>query len=624
MRLSVVATCVLLAAAPAEAAEWTRVETPNFIVYGETGERRVREVAEEFERFREALARVIPGAGTPAAVPTVVVVFGSARSFEPYIPRYNGKPIKLSGYFFASDDMNIVALADGDRENSLRTIFHEYVHVVIDNLSRAMPIWLNEGLAEYYSTFQVDEGGRRALVGRLIPSHLQLLNQRRHLSIAELLAVETSSASYNEGERQTLFYAQSWALVHMLVSGAPNRASLLAKYSRLVADGTPSLDAWQQVFANQNISRELERYVSQEVMKGVAFRFDQSIPQVRSYSSRVSAGDAEALLGDLLRRVSTAQDAAARFEKAMALQPPSARARALYGLLLVDSDEPARALPLLLEASKDISDWLVQYHVATGITRIVTTTDNADARAIATAREALAIVLSARPGLANALALSARLDTAEDGSTTRALENIRRARAVSPGRADYIVLESFILMRRGEFTAARQLLAPLTGPASSPAVRSNAQAILDQVALLEQNAADYLAKLEGQRSATPPAGGSSQAGEEENGLPNGRARRGASGGAARTHQLHVGRHRSRDQRGGHHRTLRRAVHEQRVVHQPPQRPAGRDPLRFAHSAGSRLPDMAPDRRRPPILAPRSPWSSCQTNGDCCSRLAVRG
>ena len=460
-----------------------------------------------------------------------------------------------------------------------------------------MPIWLNEGLAEYYSTFQVDEGGRRALVGRLIPSHLQLLNERRHMSIAELLAVETSSASYNEGERQTLFYAQSWALVHMLVSGAPNRASLLAKYSRLVADGTPSLDAWQQVFVNQNISRELERYVSQEVMKGVAFRFDQSIPLVRSYSSKVSAGDAEALLGDLLRRVATAQDAAARFDKAMALQPPSARARALYGLLLVDGDQPARALPLLLEASKDTSDWLVQYHVATGITRIVTTTDNPDARAIATAREALAIVQSARPGLANALALSARLDTAEDGSTTRAFENIRRARTVSPGREDYIVLEAFILMRRGEFTAARQLLAPLTGPASSPAVRSNAQAILDQVALLEQNAADYVARLEGQRSATPPAGGNSQE-EEENGLPNRRARRGASGGAARTHQLHGGRYRSRDQRGGHHGTLRRAVHEQRVVHQPPQRPAGRDPLRLAHSAGSRLPDMAPDRPGP--------------------------
>ena len=120
-------------------------------------------------------------------------------------------------------------------------------------------------------------------------------------------------------------------------------------------------------------------------MKGVAFRFDRNIPQVRSYSSKVSAGDAEALLGDLLRRAATAQEAAARFDKAIALQPPSARARALYGLLLVDSDQPGRALPLLLEAAKETSDWLVQYHVATGITRIVTTTDDADARAIATA-----------------------------------------------------------------------------------------------------------------------------------------------------------------------------------------------------------------------------------------------
>jgi tetratricopeptide (TPR) repeat protein len=511
VRLSAVATCVLLAAAPAGAAEWTRVETPNFIVYGETGERRVREVAEEFERFRDALARVIPGAGTPAAVPTVVVVFGSTRSFEPYIPRYNGKPIKLGGYFFGSDDINIVAFADRDRENSLRTIFHEYVHVVIDNLSRGMPVWLNEGLAEYYSTFQVDEGGRRAVVGRLIPSHLLLLNERRHLSIAELLAVDTASSSYNEGERQTLFYAQSWALVHMLVSGQPNRASLLAKYGRLVADGTPSLDAWQQVFAHENISRELERYVTQEVMKGAAFRLDHGIPQVRSYSSKVSAGDAEAVLGDLLRRVATAEEAAARFDEAIALQPPSARARALYGLLLVDNNQPARALPLLLEAAKDTTDWLVQYHVATGITRIVTTSDSPDARTIAVAREALGIVQAARPGLANALALSARLDTAEDGSTTRAYEDIRRARSASPGRADYIVLEAFILMRRGEFAAARQLLAPLTGPGSSPAVRSNAQAILDQVALLEQRAADYIARLEGQRSTTPAAGGASRA-----------------------------------------------------------------------------------------------------------------
>jgi len=242
VRLSALLAGLLLSAAPAGAAEWVRVETPNFIVYGEPGERRVREVAEEFERFREALARVIPGAATPAAVPTVVV-FRSARSFDPYRPRFNGKPVKLGGYFFSSDDMNIVALADGDRSESLRTIFHEYVHLVIGNLSPGIPVWLNEGLAEYYSTFDVEADGKRALIGRVIPSHLRLLNERRPLTIPELLAVEQTSPDYNEGERQTIFYAQSWALVHMLASGTMTSGALLSQYARLVSDGMPSLDA---------------------------------------------------------------------------------------------------------------------------------------------------------------------------------------------------------------------------------------------------------------------------------------------------------------------------------------------------------------------------------------------
>ena len=507
MRPTALVACLLLSAAPAGAAEWVRVESPNFVVYGETGEGRVREVAEEFERFRDALGRVIPGADRPAAVPTVVVVFGSTRAFAPYIPRYNGKPIPLGGYFFSSDDMNIVAFADGRRDEMLRTIFHEYVHLVIDNVSDGLPLWLNEGLAEYYSTFLVDAAGTGALIGRAIPAHLELLTHRRHLSIPELLAVDADSSAYNEGERQTLFYAQSWALVHMLVSGSPNRSSLLGDYGRLAAGGTPSLEAWHQVFKDAPISRELQRYVSGEWMSGFRYRFDKSIPTVKSYSSRVSEGDAQAVLGDLLRRVAEAPETAARFEKAIALQPVSARALALYGLLRLDEDEPDKALPLLMAAAKDKTDWLVQYHVATGLTRVITTTDDPDPAVIATAREALSIAQAARPDLANGYALAARLDTAEGTNATQALQAILRARTVSPGREDYILLEAFIRMRLGEYVAARQLLTPLTAARNTASIRANAQEVLEQVALLERETEEFVARLEGQKlEAVGPSG----------------------------------------------------------------------------------------------------------------------
>jgi predicted Zn-dependent protease len=215
----------------------------------------------------------------------------------------------------------------------------------------------------------------------------------------------------------------------------------------------------------------------------------------------------QAVLGDLLRRVAPVQEAAAQFDKAIAVQPPSSRARALYALLLIENNDTARAKQLLLEAARGTGDWLVQYHVATGLTRLVTGSDTAEPELLSVARSALERVHAARPDLPNAHALEARLETAEDRNPLRALEGIRRARSLSPGRDDYVLLESFILMRLGQFAAARALVSPLTGPGTSSAVRSNARDVLTQIEQLEQQAADYLARLEGRQ----PAGGGAPA-----------------------------------------------------------------------------------------------------------------
>jgi hypothetical protein len=57
------------AVAAGGASAWVRVETPSFVVFGEIGEKRTREVAMEFERFREALVRILPRATSPVARP---------------------------------------------------------------------------------------------------------------------------------------------------------------------------------------------------------------------------------------------------------------------------------------------------------------------------------------------------------------------------------------------------------------------------------------------------------------------------------------------------------------------------------------------------------------------------
>src|SRR5262245_48335629 len=97
---------LLVLANRAWADDWVRVETPNFVLFGEPGEKRTKEVAAEFERFREAIGQVLPGALTTSPVPATVVVFDSQKSFGPYRPRFNGKPVQLGGFFSGSESSN--------------------------------------------------------------------------------------------------------------------------------------------------------------------------------------------------------------------------------------------------------------------------------------------------------------------------------------------------------------------------------------------------------------------------------------------------------------------------------------------------------------------------------------
>ena len=189
----------------------------------------------------------------------------------------------------------------------LRTIFHEYVHLVIDNVSDGMPLWLNEGLAEYYSTFLVDGGHGRAHRSGRFRRTCDLLSHRRQLSIPELLAVDGESPPTT---RVSARHSSTRSPGRSCTCSSPAGESRHRSVG-VTGDSSPGAlhpsTAWQQVFKDAHIIRQLQRYVGRESMRGVLYRFNQNIPTVKSYSSRVSEGDVQAVLGDLLRRVAEAK-----------------------------------------------------------------------------------------------------------------------------------------------------------------------------------------------------------------------------------------------------------------------------------------------------------------------------
>ena len=123
---------------------------------------------------------------------------------------------------------------NGDQHGDEREIiYHEYIHYVMHNNYAALPLWLHEGLAEYYSTFQVARDEAR--IGLPVPAHVLWLRQHTLIPLATLFAVDERSPEYNETSRRGGFYAESWALVHYLISGSPERRRQAAEYLRLRA-----------------------------------------------------------------------------------------------------------------------------------------------------------------------------------------------------------------------------------------------------------------------------------------------------------------------------------------------------------------------------------------------------
>lgn len=495
--------CLLALSSRLDAAVWIRVDTPNLIVFG-PGEKRTREVTAEFERFREAISQILPSGAIASAVPTIVVVFENDVAFNPYRPLFNGKPVKLGGFFTGTESENMIALSSGNRDDSLRLIFHEYTHLITDSAARGLPPWVSEGLSEFYSTFEIRPDGKQAALGRPVPGHMELLDSTSQwLTLDQLLTVTRDSPLYNEGERRSLFYAQSWALVHMFMTGEPNRSKQLSEYVQLTGGGMTPLDAWRRVFGDLDLLKDLRSYVRQFSVRGYLYKFPEGIGTLKAEAIKPKPTDVEAVLSLLLRYRDDAE-VEPRLVRAANAAPASMLARALLGHRHLSADKDQEGLRLLMEAAADTSDWLAQYYIASGI---AWETSNPSNEAAAVARAAVDRVIAVRPQLAHGYALKARLVGGTDGVSLA-----RKARTLAPGRENYVFLEAHLRTDLRDFPNARATLAPLLTPAYPPDVRERARSLMGQIVRMEE----FHSKRGGppsapradpaEASAPPPAG----------------------------------------------------------------------------------------------------------------------
>jgi tetratricopeptide (TPR) repeat protein len=492
-----------LRAGGAAASRFTRLRTPNFVLIGENGDRPLRRVAERMEQFREVFGRVFPSTKQAMPAPIIVHVFGSKRDYQPFMPLYNGKRVDVGGYFQQADGAYYITLSTEAGEYAYPTIFHEYVHLLVGNALAEVPVWFNEGLAEYYSTFEIS-GDRSAKLGRVKEEHVFDLRER-FIPLTELLAVDHASPLYNEGSRRGVFYAESWALVHYLLIGNAKRKGQLATYLQKHADGVPSSQAVREAFGvtEAELEKELRRYVQQSAYSSMRYTFEDKVAIDKDWIiDQPSDADGEAAYADLLLALRRPEEASARADTAIELAPNHARAQAVLGRIRAEDGQADAAKTLLDQAVKAAgeTDYLPAYYQARHLLRGEgkhAPTVTADA-----AREALALlgrVKTLQPSLADAHGLAA-YGWLVANNPTAAMASAAAAFKLSP-RHEYALLHARARVFLRD-PAVRPALDALVARGSSDWIKREAQELIAFLGKLEAHQASMAARSGAAGAAT--------------------------------------------------------------------------------------------------------------------------
>jgi tetratricopeptide (TPR) repeat protein len=193
---------------PALAAEpWVRVRSQNFDVYTNAGEKSGREADRFFEQVRAFFLEQFGGFGR--TYPPVRVV--SFRSEKDYAPYRSGA--FADAYYSGSEQQDYIVMQKFGSKDARAIALHEYTHLILRRAGLKLPVWLNEGLAEVYSTLRPAFG--QVMLGEPIAGRLYSLRER-WLALPELTGAGHNSIHYENKDKVAIFYAQSWLLTHML------------------------------------------------------------------------------------------------------------------------------------------------------------------------------------------------------------------------------------------------------------------------------------------------------------------------------------------------------------------------------------------------------------------------
>jgi tetratricopeptide (TPR) repeat protein len=324
IRLALLAAC---AGQPMWCGErWISVSTAHFEMYTPNGKRDAERSLQGFEQVRYFFLQNSKNKQAPEER-VRIIAFSSEKAFQPFRPNAG-----TFAYYQQSHERDYIVMQDIDPEHHAAAV-HEYTHLIIRHLKLNVPLWLEEGMAEVYSS--LEPKGAQAMIGRPPASDWITVNSRPFLDWNLLFGVDHDSLYYNQPDKMPIFYAQSWALAHMLLLGDGYRSDF-PKFLAAVNSGTPTANALQNVYGKSvtDIGKDVERYVHRNTVTAALFDVKLSKAELDPEVSEISPFQKELALADLLsNRTQTEAEAQQRMLALEGQHPDSIELQESLGYL---------------------------------------------------------------------------------------------------------------------------------------------------------------------------------------------------------------------------------------------------------------------------------------------------
>jgi len=499
--------------------KWMEVHSTHFSVLTDAGEKRGREVALRMEQMRAVFGQLILKNKLTMPVPITVIALKSDKQYGMIAP---AKQSMTAGFYVPGPDRVYIVLNLFEAD-PWRAVAHPLAHYLLNYNYPPAQGWFDEGLAEYFGSIyigkQVEIGGDPELAPEWhedvfdelrrdpnVPQSLtQLLSSPVWLSMVDLFTMKHDSSGTREGTHNTLYYAQSWMVVHYLLN--KNKLPEAGTYFDLVLNQkVPVEKAMVQAFDMSPAQMEEAVKGYFKTLSGLGIALDQAKKPIASpvdaqqpdrlalpfdaddigmVVNPVKDEEARAVIGDVMARIPEHRDQALRDLQQLILDPRD-NEEAHRGLAWEDiRQKKFDAGADELDKAKELNPrdpWIWYYRSVLKYRKAQATRQ--EMQGLANMMQDLRAVADWYPELADAYNMLG-VARVEGGGINSALEAQRQAIALAPRNVEYQFNLGQIYVAGKKWDLAREVFTRLkTGPDRTAAGAAKQQ--LDDLETLQK------------------------------------------------------------------------------------------------------------------------------------------